>query len=275
MAEPPFVKPVRIANSNGVLVGGELAIKLPPELVATDYPTGTVGAGGQITGYVGLAFAGTPATFAIVNAALAVADAPIDINNADLSGIDALGVRTIAASSYVEIGGYLTVGGALFHGASSGSGDMNVGPTWTLYMCGDGSSNATIPGIGWNAVAGTFALGNDAASTTITTTLRSRDVTALYSGGSAIFEVLRSNKIREYGAGSGVVRLGAITQGYGTTSMTLSPASTSIFSGQDNLDTNPSYAKVADLEALRQDLMQAIAVMNTQINYWKARGTYT
>lgn len=67
-------------------------------------------------------------------------------------------------------------------------------------------------------------------------------------------------------ATSPVAQNSAYTQTYSTTTRTVNPASTSAFTGQDNTQIGSVYAKSADLEQLRGDVLQMAQLINSLIN---------
>jgi hypothetical protein len=69
-----------------------------------------------------------------------------------------------------------------------------------------------------------------------------------------------------------VARPAAYTQTYSTATRTINPTSTGAFTGIDNAQAGAVYAKVADLNTLRTDLLSAIQAVNQIIDDLQAYG---
>lgn len=80
-----------------------------------------------------------------------------------------------------------------------------------------------------------------------------------------------TSKLAFYGADP-VAQPDAYTQTYDTADKTLDVASTTAFTGQDNTQTGDVYAKSADLEQLRQDLVDVAQTLNAVIDDLRTLG---
>jgi hypothetical protein len=149
-------------------------------------------------------------------------------------------------------------------GTPEGSQSANVG---SLYLRLDGAAGTTAyfketgsGDTGWiarNVFAGglTIADGQDIS-------IGSATGTKIGAAGA---------KLGFYGA-TPVTKRSAYTQTYATADKTLSPASTSAFTGIDNAQVGSVYAKQADLEQLRQDMLDVAQFLNAVVDDLQSLG---